>query len=85
MRGAKRANERRLLSEKDLTLAKAVEIAQAMEAADRQSKEMKGTFSSVLRVDAPCHRCGEAHDARVCKFHEAKCHKCHKMGHIAKV
>ena len=77
--------QRRLLSEKDLTLAKAVEIAQAMEAADRQSKEMKGTFSSVLRVDAPCYRCGEAHDARVCKFREAKCHKCHKMGHIAKV
>ena len=36
--------QRRQLTEKDLTLAKAVEIAQAMEAADRQSKDMKRTF-----------------------------------------
>ena len=43
--------QRKLPSEKDLSLVKAMDIAQAMEAADSRPKEMKGTFSSVLRVE----------------------------------
>ena len=54
--------QRKLLSEKDLTLARALDIAKAMEAAESWAKEMKGTLSSVLRVDALCYCCGEAHD-----------------------
>lgn len=77
--------QKKLLSEKDLTLAKALDVAQAMEAADASTKEMKGTFSSVLRVETLCYRCGDAHDAKTCRFKEAKCHKCQKLGHIAKV
>ena len=65
--------QRKLLAEKDLSLPKAFDIAQAMEAANSHSKEMKETFSSVLRVETPCHYCGDAHDTRTCSFREAKC------------
>ena len=80
-----------LLSKADLTLEKALEVAQGMEAAAVKSKELKGSHrsasSSVLAVDAParnCSRCGRGnHDKGVCKFRNATCHYCGKVGHIA--
>ena len=80
-----------LLTKASLTLDKAVDISQGMEAAAKQSKELsKGSRATpVLAVDAParlCGRCGRGnHDKKNCKFKSATCHKCGKVGHIAPV
>ena len=44
--------QRSLLAQKDLTLQKAVEIAQGMEAADSNAKSLKETSSAVFKVHA---------------------------------
>ena len=74
------AVQRRLLSEKDLTHTKAMEIAQAMEAADRNAKSLKGTEPSIHQFvsqtpdRAPCTRCGRKnHKPQDCRFREAVC------------
>ena len=83
--------QKALLSKADLTLEKALEISQGMEAAAQKSKELKGNHRSnaVLAVDTPgrmCDRCGRGnHDKRDCKFKGATCHNCGKVGHIAPV
>ena len=86
-----------LLTKATLTLEKAMEISQAMEAASAQSKELAGsrgsqkTSPAVLNVASPaaktpCGRCGHGnHDKNDCKFKSATCHKCGKVGHIAPV
>ena len=78
-----------------LTLEKAIEISQGIEAAAKQSKELKGAggpsrSTPVLVVDVPtlvaklCGRCGRGkHSPAECKFKSATCHKCGKVGHIA--
>ena len=82
-----------LLTKAKLTLDKAMEISVGMEAAAKQSKELKGSHRAnpVLAVDAPalakpCGRCGRGnHDKQECKFKTATCHKCGKVGHITPV
>ena len=89
-----------LLTKATLTLEKAMEISQAMEAAAAQSKELTGTRGSqkttppVMNISSPkdpaakppCGRCGRGnHDKNDCKFKSATCHKCGKVGHIAPV
>ena len=32
-----------------------------------------------------CYRCGENHDSATCRFKDAECRHCRKVGHIAKV
>ena len=83
--------QRRLLSEADLTLQKAVDLAQSMEAADKNTKSLKTTDPPLHQISAGapdklCHRCGRSkHPPNTCKFLHATCHKCGKMGHIAPV
>ena len=84
------AVQQRLLSEGDLTYAKAVEIAQAMEAADKNAREFHSTESGIKRVSTSpssakkYHRCNRTgHSPNRCKFKEATCHKCKGKGHIA--
>ena len=83
--------QKMLLTKANLTLDKALEISQGMEAAALKSKELKGSHysSSVLAVDAPakpCGRCGCGnHDKSACKFRNATCHKCGRAVHIAPV
>ena len=45
-----RVHKKRLLAETELTLAKAVEIAQSMEAADRNAQQLKGNDLRVAQV-----------------------------------
>ena len=87
----------KLLTEADLTLTKAVETAQGMEAAAKNCLEMRQDEErAVDRVAVPprsytprdrneCYRCGGTnHDAQSCRFKDAMCHKCKKRGHIAR-
>jgi len=86
--------QKRLLTYTDLTLAKAVEVAQSMEAAERDTQEMKSTELTIRKVSTqrgavkakPCYRCGkEGHEPHSCGFREAICHNCQKKGHLARV
>ena len=81
-----------LLTKANLTLEKAVEIAQGMEGVAKQSKELKGSHANpvmAVRTPAltqPCGRCGRAnHERQECKFRTATYHKCGKVGHIKPV
>ncbi len=100
--------QRRLLSETDLTHTKAMELAQAIEAAEQNTKSFKPPEPSIHRISQrqspnsreghddrpssnsrerrPCFRCGRSnHDEVNCKFRDATCHRCGKVGHIAPV
>ena len=80
-----------------LSLAKAIEIVQSVEAAERNTLKLKaGGTGEVLRISPRrnkkpekkevCYRCGnKGHQPGECCYKDAKCHKCHKVGHLAKV
>ena len=93
--------QRLLLSELELTFAKALELAQAAEAAERNTRELeKAAPSAGVHVVYPreslqkgggahrltlCYRCGGKHPVDKCRFKESDCHHCGKKGHLAKV
>lgn len=93
--------QRRLLSEAELTFERALKIAQAMETANKDVKDLQtqrlGISVPNMRVNKvsgtqgeghtrTCCRCGSIqHLANECKFAFEKCHKCGKQGHIMKV
>ena len=89
--------QRRLLSEEDLTFKNALKISQALEAAERQVKDLLGPAQvhQVRRTmdrrparsssEVPCYRCGGPHPSPTCRFKDAECRYCHKIGHLAKV
>ena len=83
------AIQKKLLTEADLTLTRAVELSVGMEAAEKNAKSLKGTETAVNRVAPqrkPCYRCGRSsHDQKDCKFRDAECHNCGKRGHIVPV
>ena len=90
------AIQTKLLSEADLTLERAVEIAQSLESAEKSSKKLQGEdHSSISRIShqshkshnkKQCYRCGEdSHASDSCRFRDAVCRKCHRKGHIARV
>ena len=41
--------------------------------------------NSTTNDSAKCYRCGKAHKAADCKYKEAKCHFCEKIGHLEAV
>ena len=80
--------------EDKLTLTKAQELAQSMEAAARDVKQFKESPPVVVNVTSltknsgsrrrPCYQCGHNnHTVSECKFCEATYHNCGKVGHIA--
>ena len=80
--------QRCLLTESDLSFTRAVEIAQGMEAAARDTLQLKGSEGVVhvvnRKLEKPSYRCGRSNHAPAsCKFREAVCHVCGKKGHIA--
>ena len=84
------------LSEKDLMYKKALEIAQGMESAGQNVKELT-SHPADTRPTAPvhhvttfkqvvCYRCGKpGHYAPTCNHKETVCTKCGKVGHLQKV
>ena len=94
------STQKRLLSEVDLTLTKAVSIAQSMEAAESEAHTLRSEKMAVHKLESEkssrtivtlppkkaCHRCGKNnHSADNCFYKEAICNKCKKKGHLAKV
>jgi len=92
--------QQRLLSEKELTFSKALEISQAMEAAAENVHDLSESMAEKVCLvnrhhtpppplqksgSKPCYRCGGPHTQTSCKFKESKCFKCQKIGHISKV
>ena len=86
------AMQRRLLAETELTLKRAMEIAQGMEAAESNTRALKASNPSIKSIQSkrrpqpnqPCYRCGKSnHSAADCRFKDAECHSCGKQGHIA--
>ena len=91
--------QRRLLAEPELTLKKAVELAQAQETADQggqhlqQKQPQSGQMNNLTKSLRPalqhgqttCYRCrGTNHLATECRFKDAICRNCSKKGHIAR-
>ena len=83
--------QRKLLAEADLTLQRAFEVAQGMEAAQHQASELQASnvshdVHSVTATKRACFRCGKAnHSPEECYFGAQTCHKCGEVGHVAKV
>ena len=86
--------QRRPLSEVDLTYSKAIEIARAIESADKGTKSFKYAEATIKKFishttqpkDTACYRCGcLGHTSSGCKFKTATCHACGRIGHIAPV
>ena len=79
--------QRKLLAVPDLTLKKALEIAQGSEAAVNMAKSLKvvdTSINTVTKAKVKCYRCGKmSHTANDCKFRDVDCHHCGKHGHIA--
>ena len=86
----------RLLAESGLTLTRAIEITQSLETAAQSVQTLQGTLPltripgtvtqpEVLKVRSthPCFCYGKTNHAPAkCKFKDAKCHHCGKVGHI---
>lgn len=87
------STQKRLLSEKDLTLERALSIAVSMETAAKDALELqkKSVDSGIHKIsmnrherrEQKCYRCGKAsHDANDCWFKDKNCRKCNKPGHM---
>ena len=87
---------KRLLVERDLTLKKAIEIANALEVVEIDNQimdlavEIKSEDTNLLAFNKykekpKCYRySSEDHLANTCRFKDIVCNKCHRRGHIAK-
>ncbi|UYV75691.1 K02A2.6-like [Cordylochernes scorpioides] len=96
MRNAK--IQRRILSEGDVPLARVVEIALSMEAAEKNTRifYVNEPADSVDKIRAEvgnrynreqkrkCIHCGRLHKD-LCRFREATCFRCGKRGHLATI
>ena len=91
--------QRRLLAEQDLTYKKTVELAQSLETAMQNMKDLKTKKDEVvdvhkmfkkktelMTVRKVCYRCGNrGYIVAKCKVNkEVICHRCGKSGHLQK-
>lgn len=83
--------QKRLLTEKDLTYHKAVELAVSMETVARESQQLSSSqkvnaVSLSLPPGRKCTRCGRVnHKEQECFYKDQTCHNCGKRGHIARM
>ncbi|KAL1286096.1 Uncharacterized protein TPS_00892 [Trichinella pseudospiralis] len=84
----------RLFSRKNLTFESALEEALSAEATAQHTREVRAsdnTSSNVYQIQAKtakpatiCQSCGGTHIRSQCRFRNARCRACQKVGHIAK-
>lgn len=88
------STQKRLLSENDLTLEKALNMAISRETAAKDAAELQqkavecatNKMSLKQGKKQTCYRCGKtSHEANECWFKDKECRKCHKQGHIERV
>ena len=86
------STQKRLLAETDLTLKRAMEMAQGHKAAERNSKALKSmdvivqNLATAKQPSTKCYRCGNPrHDAKDCRFRNVTRYNCGKVGHITSV
>lgn len=87
------AIQKRLLTEPELTFARAQQIAQSLEAASKGANDLRSSGikeegnTYKLRADVKaCYRCGYTnHKQENCYFKTQRCRNCGKIGHMAKV
>lgn len=92
--------QRKLLLEKDITFSRACEIVTTVSQTNENSKYLSETSTSsasdihftshrdrkpVQTKCQDCYRCGGQHHSQSCRFKEATCYACNKIGHISKV
>ena len=92
-----KAIQRRLLLETDVTLENIEKVARTIEAAAQITHALNNASDLPCKSDCvhhtadrrpgvnkrSCYRCGSKdHTAPDCKFKQAKCHGCGKMGHL---
>lgn len=87
--------QQKLLESDNLTLSKAIQIAEAMETVLKGKDELKPAEVHAIDKQAArspgesttrCYRCGNPnHLANKCKFKDQTCNNCKRMGHIARV
>ena len=86
----------RLLCETELTLERAVALAQRSEASKVQAKAMSSSSNVMLTCDDiqqkkdpprvfPCGQCGRRHKPKSCPAYGQQCSACHKLHHFAKM
>lgn len=76
--------QRRLLSEPDLTFDRAQKLAQAIETASKDVRDLHSLEAATLQKRMP-QTVHKQHRAGDCRFANESCHKCGKTGHIQKV
>ena len=75
--------QKQLLTKAELTLQRAVEVAQAIEAAEKKSEQFKeadhvevNKLTHNSKPTQPCYRCGkQGHTPSTCRFREELCRK----------
>ena len=92
--------QKNLLSEENLTLEKAIWVAQSLEVADKNARKLKAKEVASMSIywtghyhntrppadSKTCYCYGDTdHIATICRFCDAECKKCHKKGHLARV
>lgn len=82
------AAQKKLLTEIDLTLEKAINISVTMEMASKEAQQLNATgkvhkIANQSNAQGPCFRCGRTgHLASLCWSKEMDCRQCGKRGHV---
>ena len=83
----------KLLTDPELTFAKAVAMVKAMETVERSAKDLHSGSTGQVNYqkagkeekECGCYRCNGRHSAEKCRFRDAECFRCGRKGHLARM